>query len=93
MHEPRRGDSLVPGNALGWAKHYLNGVAQWKGYPGKFDEYYWKAEGIIELLEVLHCGSIGGYDDGQPGCLRNLEGLQRRLEWLVDRLEVSDWQI
>jgi len=34
--------------------------------------HYYKAEGLIELLEILDCGSVGGYDPECP--YRNVTG-------------------
>lgn len=34
--------------------------------PDSYTEYYNKAKGLIEFLEVQDCGSVGGYDKKSP---------------------------
>lgn len=43
--------------------------------------YAKKAEILIEVLEVHNCGSVGGYDKGQPFSY----DLLGRYEWLVKK--------
>ena len=41
-------------------------VIQWRDIsPIHTAEYFSKAEKLLEILEVLVCGSVGGFDDGQ----------------------------
>lgn len=42
--------------------------------------HYHRAEALIELLEVLDCGSVGGYDKGQTEAHRRT--LRNRYDWL-----------
>lgn len=43
--------------------HNLLLVKQWNiNHPQNSIEYHYKALGLIELLEVDDCGSVGGYD-------------------------------
>jgi hypothetical protein len=37
-------------------------MTQWILHPDSYAEYSYKAEVLIELLEVTDCGSVGGYD-------------------------------
>lgn len=41
-------------------------------------KYFYKAEALIELLEIEDCGSIGGFDKGQP----ETNNLFDRWDWL-----------
>lgn len=61
---------------------------QWKECPYKVEwvarvaSYSFKAEALIELLEVHDCGSVGGFDKGQefPG-----SDLKKRYVWLKNK--------
>lgn len=51
--------------------------------PAWFDnasKYLHEVRTLVELLEVLTCGSVGGYAPTQPPCRGDLDC---RIEWLV----------
>ena len=62
-------DDLVSRDQWAESKHYDNAA-----------EYQYKAEALIDLLEVDLCGSIGGFAPGQPPCY----GVDQRFVWLRD---------
>jgi hypothetical protein len=57
---------------------------QWleSGHLASAMEYEFKAEGLIELLEVVNCGSIGGFDKGQPDARVVKDSTRERFNWL-----------
>lgn len=59
----------------------LHQAMQWSDkaeWANKVAEYYYKAEALIEVLEIVDCGSIGGHDKGQPRAC----SLFNRWDWL-----------
>lgn len=59
-------------------------IVQWEGMkncPENVVEYHYRAQAMIELLEVHDCGSTGGYDTNQPTA-RNIFD---RWDWLVKK--------
>jgi hypothetical protein len=45
----------------------LHQVLQWGIRSSNFtNEYWYKADALIQLLEVHDCGSVGGYDRSNP---------------------------
>ena len=76
------GNTSVPRDViLERAGDHLQGVVQWSGNPSWCEnvvEHHHKAEGLIEVLEVLDCGSVGGFDGGQ----RPARTLFDRWDWL-----------
>lgn len=77
-------------------RHHLDMVKQWTRHALEFGgskpsaavygferclEYSYKAEGLIELLEVNDCGSVGGYDNGHTGT----KDLEKRYLWLLEK--------
>ena len=69
------------------AKNHLDARNQWlkmKAYERVY-MYETKAEGLIEFLEVLHCGSIGGFGvfkGKRQEDSENNRNIDNRLEWL-----------
>jgi len=41
-------------------------ITQWMYNPPYMAEYHFKAQSLIELLEVEDCGSVGGHDNSNP---------------------------
>ncbi len=86
--KPGDGGAYKKGNALS-IRGILTAIAdnlasrdQWadhKNYDNAA-EYQFKAEALIELLEVDLCGSTGGFAPGQPPC----HGVDQRFVWLRD---------
>lgn len=55
-------------------------------------EYERKAEGLIELIEVVNCGSVGGHDEGQP----QANNVDDRFAWLrrkYSHLEIKNGRV
>jgi len=64
----------------------LHLVAQWSETPAwceKVAKYYHHAEALIEVLETADCGSVGGFDNGQP----RPRTLFDRLDWLYRKYD------
>ena len=56
-------------------------------FTGNAIEYLYRAEALIELLETVDCGSVGGFDvsrDGH-GSPRGFYSLEERYEALVKK--------
>lgn len=55
-------------------------IRQWKSFGdlARALEYQQQAIALVELLEVHNCGSIGGFDRGQPPS----SSLDARIKWL-----------
>jgi hypothetical protein len=49
-------------------------------YSNGVTKYLFKAEALVEMLEVTDCGSTGGFDAGQE-----CHGLYARFIWLVNK--------
>lgn len=71
----------------------LNSMKQWQSSPANVDfvvnaaRYAQKAEGLIELLEIHDCGSVGGFGNGHTGS----HDLETRYLWLTEvKVERSD---
>lgn len=71
------------------AREYLQSIEQWK----KLDKIEWlsnaanyasKADALIGLLEVHHCGSYGGHDKGQTDSQRRT--YKSRLDYVEEKL-------
>lgn len=71
------------------AQEMLDSSEGWAQQPMWYDnaaKYYHMAEALVELLEVQHCGSIGGF--GKLGATiqrshgRYFRSLSGRLAWL-----------
>lgn len=59
-------------------------VKQWsesKSWDHAF-KYQSQYEILVETLEDYHCGSVGGFDKGQPSG----QTLEQRVEWLKKKL-------
>lgn len=64
---------------------------QWKGSRTSYHcaaEYAARAKGLIELLEVHDCGSIGGFDPEDPNKGKR-NSLESRLEWLKEKYGIK----
>lgn len=69
----------------------LTVAAQWKDRintdcAGFYVRGLHKAEALIELLEIADCGSVGGFDKGQP----RPRNLLDRYEWLRNKHNSAD---
>lgn len=64
---------------------HLDSAASWDmfktGEAGHRLDHITKAEALIELLEVADCGSVGGFDHGQP----RPKDLYDRYDWLKNK--------
>jgi hypothetical protein len=80
----KKGTALTYRGVLDGIEACLEGRNQWLEYEGwaRAIEYENQAIGLIELLEVHNCGSIGGFDKGQPSPY----SLEERWDWLVRKL-------
>lgn len=58
-------------------------IHQWmeSGSIERVLEYKIRAEALIELVEIEECGSVGGYDKGQP----RSRSLGDRFEWVAKK--------
>lgn len=71
-------------------EHDFAMVKQWKGMESwaPVIEYETRIQCLIELIEVLDCGSRGGYDSRDPQRGRHepysIRGLRSRFEWLKE---------
>lgn len=63
-------------------------VLQWnespfaEGFLESATGYYHELRGLVELLEVYDCGSVGGFGKGQN---HRLSSLQSRAHWLMKK--------
>jgi hypothetical protein len=72
-------------DALGMVNQYLDDLKDGlRMHPGEWvGTYMAKAEGLIELLEIHDCGSVGGYDvDAGGDSMHGLLYLEQRFEAL-----------
>lgn len=62
-------------------------IEQWNKYDKDYAimllDYTTRATCLIELLETERCGSVGGYDKGQP----RGQNLMERFEWLCHTIQ------
>jgi hypothetical protein len=49
----------------------FQGMYQWVCSPEHYSKYAHKAEALIELLEVVDCGSVGGFDRNNQSVVCN----------------------
>lgn len=83
LKEPNRLTILIKIIAL------LTRAEEWKsasfddGWARNSLEYLYQAKALIELLEELDCGSIGGFDKGANLSARR--NLVTRTEWLLNK--------
>jgi hypothetical protein len=73
------------GDALGMVNEYLEDLTDGlRMHPGEWvSTYIAKAEGLIELLEIHDCGSVGGFDSEVGGdSMHGLLYLEQRFEAL-----------
>ena len=67
--------------------HNLHMVEQWDKPGNDYDyrstnmKYLAQTEYVLELLEVMECGSIGGFANGQVD-----KSLAGRIDWQIRRL-------
>jgi hypothetical protein len=59
---------------------WMPGTTTDADYSNGVTKYLFKAEALIEILEVTDCGSTGGFDKGQES-----QGLVERFLWLLDK--------
>jgi hypothetical protein len=74
---------LVPSAVIKRVGDHFLSVIQWDAYRNAECAHYratylLKAEALLEMLESLDCGSIGGYDKGQP----RTHSIFERWDWL-----------
>jgi hypothetical protein len=61
-------------------------MKQWQDAPANVDfianvaKYAYKAQALIEMLEIHDCGSVGGFGNGHTGS----HNLENRYQWLKE---------
>ena len=62
-------------------------VQQWHelGNIQRYSQYAYKLEVLVEILEADNCGSVGGFDKGQPYTGNTIKGLYGRAQWVLNK--------